>query len=292
MTRRFVRPARPRAGLEVGARDRALLRSVARFRYMTADHLRILTAPSVARRVFQRRLRLLYEHGLVERDRLPPSTDDHRRGTPLYSLGDAGELVVGDTGEALPHRPSGPLPSTIHHSLIAADFLVAVHEAVRRAAGQLQATLHPEAELWTRLARFRLRSQRRRPAIVPDGAVTLTEPGKVTPSTYALEVVRADIRGGSRTFIAKLERYGELVRARFFREAFGFERLRAVVVATPTSTRARNLRELAAKAKITIPVVCVAYGQGAHAFTADSVVGPVFTDRDGRPFAMLPPVCS
>lgn len=291
MTRRFVRPSAPRAGLELGRRDESTLDLVARFRFLTADQLRLLVAPAIARRVFQRRLRLLFEHRLLDRHRLAVATNDPRRSMPVYGLGEAGDTLLGDQGGPRPHRPTRPPPSSIHHTLVAADFLVALTEATRGALGGLIAALHPEAELWTALARWRLRSPRRRSAIVPDGAVTLRTDGGGVPSTFALEVVRADIRGGSRTFVAKLERYGELARARFFREAFGWERLRAVVVATPTAVRARHLRELAAKANITIPVVFTTFSRGSRAFTPETVRGPVFTDLRGQPFALLPSLC-
>lgn len=292
MTKRFLRPALPRSGLRVGCRDREILLLVARFRYLTAEHLRTLVAPLLGRRVFQRRLRLLFEHGHLERHRLPPTGEDRPRTTPVYGLGDAGEVALETSGTdlPLPARGRGALPSTIHHSLVAADFLTSV-VAAARPAENLTAGIHPEAELWTRLARWRLASGRRRRAIVPDGAVSLGAPGEGHPRTYAIEVVRATVRGGNRTFIAKLKRYGELVRERFFLDAFSWARLRAVVVLTPSATRARHLRELAANAKITMPLLFSSYSPTGRAFTPTSVIGPRFEDITGAPAALVPAVC-
>lgn len=245
---RFQRPPVPTSNFVLQPRDEAILRLTQELRFVRADHLQPLLFAGRSRRVLQVRLRKLWEHRLLERRYVPFLLGDGmvvnaRARQPIYVLAPRGQDLLaqhsGDKHQRL--KPVGP--GAILHHLIVSDFLVAVRLAARLRDDLLIETASPEWPLWQRLKE---RPQRPRHLVIPDGVLTLRTRGGERHTVY-LEVVRASIRGGNERLLSKLRRYQELNRAGFFADAFGHERLRAVLFVAPTTERADNLRQLAGK---------------------------------------------
>lgn len=246
----------PIARLHLQPRDVELLRTVLAHQAIRSDHLHTLLCPTASLRVVQGRLKLLFAHGLVQRLFLPIVLDGIRPAAvpgrqPIYTLTTRGARLLADLA-ALPSeipprwRAELPSPHALAHHLVVTDFLVALAGACHQRADVEVVNAAHEALLWRQLREYRRRNPRLT-AIVPDGTVTLRAPPQGEPLTFYLEVVRADVRGGNRRLQDKLARYSELLRAGFFRDAYGHGRIRAVLFATTSPTRAENLRRLAAQ---------------------------------------------
>ena len=191
-----------------------------------------------------RRLGLLVSHGLLARHYLPDEESGVvvRSRRPLYALTRAGAAFVADgLWPGVRFVPSAW--AVTRHNLIAVDLLVAVTSAAR-SQGLSVETL-PEPALRSRL-RANGRGGNRFPlGVLPDGAFTLSGPG-FGRSAFCVEVVRAGAKGGNKTLADKMARYVALNRAGFFREVYGLERLRAVLIVTTSPDRAKRLASLAA----------------------------------------------
>lgn len=236
-------PPHPRPGLVLQPRDRVVLTEVARFRVLTSEHLSHLVFPGLSTRFVNRRLALLTAHGLLARHYLPDVAGGSvvRARRPVYSLTQLGAaLVAPGLWPAVRFVPSAW--AVIRHNLIATDCLVAAIAAGR--ASGVAVTLVPEPALRACLRSARTGGNRFPTAVLPDGALTVALPGEA-PSAFCLEVVRADIKGGNRTFLTKMARYVALNRAGFFKTVFGLDRLRAVLIVTTGAERARSLTRLA-----------------------------------------------
>lgn len=251
---RYIRPVAPSAGLCLQARDLDILRSVYQHRFVRSDHLHRLLFAGVSLRALQVRLRKLWEHHYLDRYFQPFVLGEGHRPPPcatqpIYALGRRGaEEVAEQLGVAMDEIPHGfrhdglGLPA-LHHHLVVTDFLVAVAVAARDrpdiALHEIKSgfALARTASLWKR------RTQAPHQYVIPDGAVTLSVGGQ--SRTYYLEVVRAGVSGGNKCLIEKLRRYVSLNRLGFFKQAFGHERLRAVVFATTSEERSDRLRAVA-----------------------------------------------
>lgn len=251
---RYVRPRRLER-LVLQHRDLEILRATRHHGALTSDHVRILLFPKVNPRTVRARLRLLWSHKLLDRRFLPFTLDGLRRPggiatTPIYTPTAKGERTLrhrASTPEpgTAPHGGQGRrLPSlqTLEHDLVVTDLLVALQAACRDDPGIKLIETIREPELRRRIRV--LPPNFREDAIVPDGAFTLRYPDD-TELTFFIEVVRAPVRGGNRTLVAKLERYAELQREQFFARAFSTNRLRAILILTTTSVRAGRLGDLA-----------------------------------------------
>ncbi len=241
---RFVRPPQPRTNLLLQGRDRELLRLLHRYRYLRAEHVRELLLPGRARRVVQARLRKLWEHRFIDRYFLRYVLDGETKpppdaGVPIYGVGELGQDLLRRDYDLHADR-SKPSPNRIAHDLVVSDCLVALSAACRRELKIQLVTVEPEAMLWRHLA---ARGITPREAIIPDGAWTIRyADGRLL--TFHLEVVRADLKGGNQRLVERMEEYATLNHQDFFRDAYGHERLRAVIFATTAQTRADNLRAL------------------------------------------------
>lgn len=253
---RYLRPATPRP-MHLEPRDREILRAVHRHRYLTSDHVQALVFPGVSRRRAQARLRLLFEHRYLDRFYLPLVLADvgvssRRPSRPLYCLARRGaEVVAADQRLPLgdiPHTPRQNAAgyATLVHHLIATDFLVAVEAAVRRGGEVELVAVRRESELRRDIAAWQRAHGSLGRFVVSDGALTLRYPATGAEWSFHLEVVRANVPGGNKTLLAKLAKYAELNRERFFERVFGQGIVRAVLVATTSPERAEGLRARAA----------------------------------------------
>lgn len=239
-------------GLVLQLRDRALVAAVARYRFLKSTHLHLLIAPSVSLRIVQERLRKLTIHGYLKRFYLPVVLDGQHapptnRGQPVYAITTRGARLVNDSASEnlspclATERPS---PMTLLHHLVATDCLVSLAVACREVDDVRFVKGEHDGILYSKLRAFR-HKQRIQNAVIPDGTFTLHYPTPNETLTFYLEVVRADVKGGNRTLLAKMRRYVELHRQNFFRDAYGHPRLRAVLFATTSRARAENLRHMA-----------------------------------------------
>ena len=233
MTSRLVRPRNPRP-IALTQRDRAVVEDVAHFGVVTAAHIRALHFAGIGLRAVQSRLRRLFEHRFLDRLFFPRvfAADGPREAmTPVYCLGRRGAALVGD--DAIRAHVDA---AALQHDLVGVDLLV----ALRLAHGRTAVT-EPEHVLWRRVAVARTAEPTLPRVVVPDAAFTIPE------GSFAVEVVRASVRGGNRSVVEKLARYASLHHTGVLARVFKWQRLRAVLVLTPTPARASQLRALAAR---------------------------------------------
>ncbi len=238
----------PSIGLILQPRDHDLLAALATHRFLRSDHVHALLFAESSWRVTQRRLRLLWQHKLVDRLFVPAVLDGRHQPLipprqPVYTLSSKGATLVAERTGSTHDGDRTPQPfslQTLEHQLVVSEFMVALVVAGRRRS-DLRLEVSHEWALWHALS---AKTRKREGVIVPDGAFTLSLPdGKSV--TFCLEIVRAGTKGGNRRFAAKLAHYAELNRAGFFRDTYGFERVRAVLVLTTSSARAQSLRSAA-----------------------------------------------
>ncbi|MFA5061654.1 MAG: replication-relaxation family protein [Patescibacteria group bacterium] len=295
---RFIRPDQA-TGLVLQPRDRAILVSVFKHRFMCSDHLHQVLCPNVCLRVLQVRLRKLWEHQMLDRHFIPFVLDGvhkppKRASQPIYSLAPAGAAALDEESrkeseQLAKLRPAGSAPALLEHNLVATDFLVSVQAACRGRADVQVECIEAETSLWRKVWNWRQRTGRDTGFIIPDAAVVLRLPATGERLAFYLEVIRSDIKGGNRRLLVKLKRYTELLRQGFFRQAFGHERVRAVLVATSTETRAQNLNALAQELAHGRRLFWFgAYehkdsdGRGATNFTAGTTLSPMWRTIEGE----------
>jgi hypothetical protein len=229
-----------------------MLAALARFRLLTSAHLHELCCPSRTLRVAQGRLRLLWEHGLVDRVELPLQVGEQvqERTGPVYSLSARGAAALVDRGHDLAPSTEWGFPrhgfggAALHHHLVVSDVLVALDVAIRDHDDVTLAETCPEKTFRSKVEALRSRRVLPKPYVIPDGGFTLRPIGGRT-RTFYVEIVRADVRGGTRTLREKLERYVELNRSGALRTLYGHERVRAVLFLTTSPARAERVRALA-----------------------------------------------
>ncbi len=293
---RYVRPKRPSRGVVLQERDLAVLEAVRRYRALRAEHLAALVGP-VGRRVLQARLRLLWEHRLLERRYLPATwggvSPPVASLSPLYLSTPRGARRLSEA-RGSPHREERlepPSVFTLAHDLAATDFLVALEAAAR--ATDVSVRAEPEHSLRRRLAETAARPGDGKNFIVPDGAAAIS-PGSSEPATIHLEIVRAGTRSGNASLVRKLLRYGELLRDGFFLRAYGHARIRAVLIATTSERRAETFRELA-QAQLPRSAQWLFWfgafhdlGASRATFRPETVLAALWKRTDGRDAALGP----
>jgi hypothetical protein len=248
---RHRRPSNPRPAV-VQQRDYRVLAAIGRHRLLTGEHVQQLCFSGRSRRAAQRRLRVLWEHGHVDRLQLPLIGGVGIRLTPpLYSLTKRGAGLIPCDIDVVP--ASRHAFATVLHDLVATDVLVA---AECFTTDSLSVTTQNDTPLRQALTRAQTNRTWRGSGIVPDGAISLlhrqnSRPTTMFPrgnnsaSTYYVEVVRAGVRGGNATFANKLAKYVRLHRAGYFKTVFGHEHVRAILILTTSNVRADHLLALA-----------------------------------------------
>ena len=246
---RYVRPPTlPNFVLQ--RRDVQTLQALHRHRFLHSDHIHQLLFDGCRMEVAQRRLRKLWCHKYVERYYRPLILDGRkqppRSAQPIYALGERGAELVAETLDidieqvttGFPQSESG-VPTMTHH-LVVSDFFVALTVALADQQRTELVGIEHEHRLWPKVTPF----AQGREFVVPDAAFTLCF-GDAEPLTFYVEVVRAGIRAGNKSLKKKMDTYVRLNRKRFFRDVYGHDRLRAVIFATTTDSRADRYRGLA-----------------------------------------------
>ena len=244
------------SGIRLQPRDIDLIRLVFSHHFARSDHLLALRSPSISRRVLQARLQKLYRHGYLHRRYIPIVLDGlHAPAThsrqPIYAATPRGLALLSEESPTrfatvLPVRSERPSAHHLTHHLVVTDCLVALAVQSSRIPEVELLSGEPERFLWPKLRAYR-RTHPMEQAIVPDGVFTLRYRATNETATFYLEVVRADVRGGTASLGEKLRRYVELNRQGFFRAVYGHEHLRAVLFATTSLARSKNLARLARK---------------------------------------------
>ena len=205
--KRFHRSEAPRP-MQLTARDLALLAQVARHRFLSSAHLSALDGGSPQNVL--RSLRLLFDHGYLDRPEGYATVLDRRPRPFVYGLGtrgaralrEHGHLVNDGTDWTEKNKRAGAV--YIEHTLEIADFMTSLEVAVqaRHGIGLLrERELIAAAPEETRRSRVPLRwaiarMERGRPvvsAVVPDGLFGLTYPDG-TAAYFLLEIDRGTIR--------------------------------------------------------------------------------------------------
>lgn len=248
MASRLSRTPVGRERLVITSRDLDILRATDQHRYVRTEHLKQLLFPTTTDRSAQMRLRKLWHHGYLERVYLASVVNGERRpprgaGVPVFTLAARGRAALHGERSGTESNQETVSPSTIQHELVVTDFMVALQAAIRNRADLWVVETSHAGNLWRKLGGRRL------PTIpggrlVPDGAVTLQRVDR-TRETYYLEVVRAGVRAGNATLWDKLLRYSEANHRGAFRELYGHDRVRAVLIATTSEERTEHLRALA-----------------------------------------------
>ena len=247
---RHHRPSSP-PPLVLQPRDRQLLQSVYRHRYLLAEHVRQLHFPKASLRVAQQRLRRLWEHCYLDRLFLPLSGNGRvTLSPPLYSLAIEGARVVGaDLNIPPAHIPHTPRQNargyaTLLHHLVATDLLVAAECCNTE---NLRVVTMRETAMRQALVAARQSGRWRASAIIPDGALTLFPRGNVGGMTFYVEVVRASVKCGNALMAKKFCDYANLHHRGYFQTVFGHNRVRAILILTTSPKRAEHFRQMAAK---------------------------------------------
>ncbi len=250
---KYHRPLHPSSGLVLQPRDRAVLRALYEHRFMRSEHLHLLLFAGVSPQALRRRLRLLWEHELVDRFFVPFLLDGMHEppahaGAPIYALAPRGLSTLLDE-EGTPQNaqlevPRDTLATTLAHDLVATDLFVALAVACRGREDVELVAIEHEGRLRRRFSRAGECRQVAR-GIVPDGAFTLSYPQRNEQLTFYVEVVRAGVRGGNERLRDKLERYTQLHHDGWFTTTYGHDRVRAVLFLTTSVSRTEHFRTLA-----------------------------------------------
>lgn len=283
-------PHHPLIPLALTTRDYHIIGTVQRYRVLTTEHLRRLVFTGSGERVTQARLRRLAEHRFLDRRFFVAVRTGRaclrRLRMPVYVLGPRGRAALGDTRRTGKHAPEATNPEHLQHDLVAVDFLVGLDTALRDRTDLCLAATQTENALRKR-AGERVRGERL--GLVPDAAAVLRYDGRL--AAFALEVVRAGVRGGNRSLRRKLERYADAARSGALAQFLGAP-VRAVIVAVPTARRLTELRRaLRPSGLIWLTVYQRAPAAGppdTHFLHGDLLALPM-TDLRGRTYSLADP---
>jgi hypothetical protein len=226
-----------------------------KFGWLTAEQIRRLFFPRAALRRCQRRLRLWYDHGIVNRVRLAVQPT---AGVPpyAYTLTEEGSRLLSfKLGRpVLPYSLSGRRLSSLLHEYLVTEFYVQLTEATR-AAGLTVPMWLPEQDLKVRNRQGKLRAERvaiedpNRPGpepatVLPDAYFELRDrAGHTLPFFYELDLSNHDLaRWRQRAFA--FSNYADPSKGGRFTRRFGHESFRLLIVTTADAQRrrARNIR--------------------------------------------------
>ena len=271
--------------------------NLARFRFLTAEHIHWLFFSGRTLRACQARVKRLLSVGLVEKTLLPLRLTalTQERSGPVYAVSRVGAEIVADDTGALPTHGfpwKGVGPAALLHHLVAVDVMVALTVALQRHPG-IGVEALPELVFRQAIAARSLERSLPRQVLVPDGGVTIAFPSG-QQLTYYLEVVRSDVKGGTGYLIRKLKRYVELHRAGVLKDLFGTERLRAVILLTSSPGRAEFLRQRANELVHGRQLFWFGSyserqdGHTVRTLTPETILAPRFRTLDGEPASFLP----
>lgn len=271
--KRLSRPQNP-PGFRITDRDIAILRAVARFRFLSSDQIVRLVGGSAQALLV--RLKLLFYHAYLDRPKhqhaqLALFFDEGNR--PLvYGLARKGAQLLAELGFVVDAKLDWTTKNAratatfLAHTLETADTMI-YFDLACRSAGTVQIIDHHELVPYlpekTRSLRdpFRCRVEVRTPnqalpvpiAIVPDRLFSIAYPNG-TRNNFALELdrgtmdVRAKRIAGKSSFRRKLIGYFQAWRERRHTESWGFQSFRVLTV---TTSDKRVMNMLASQREVT-----------------------------------------
>ena len=219
--------------IRLTSRDRDLIHTVYRYRVLRREQLERLCFPS--KNAANARLVRLYQHGYLARRRLPL---EYGQGSSqwLYLLGGRGARLIAETEgvplEQLAWRRTQNHVSTLflEHTLMVNDLRICVRLACDRSAHEIEHWL-TEAQLRAQRDHVWIetgRGNRRRVALVPDAYCVLSD--GVRRARFFFEADRATESNGR--WRQKVEAYLRYVRSGQYRQRYGSDCLRVLVVTT------------------------------------------------------------
>jgi hypothetical protein len=252
-TRPCERSAKPKA-MRTTERDIEVLAGIHQFDWLTSEQIRRLFFPRAAARRCRRRLRLWYDHGLVNRVRL---TAQPHEGVPPYAhvlTEDGAMLLSARFGRPVkPYSLSGRRLSTLLHQYLVTEFYVQLTEA-SRAVGLTIPVWRAERALKVVNRQGKLRAERimiedpNRPGpeaatVLPDAYFVLEDrAGHTLPFFYELDLsTHSQSLWRQRAFA--FTTYADPNQGNRFARRFGHTSFKLLVVTTgdPQRRRARNI---------------------------------------------------
>lgn len=236
------------AGLRLEARDEQLLLDLLFHSVMSRSQIQELYFGSVPR--CNARLRQLFDHGLVTRYFLPAAPFGAQA---LYSLGKSAVPLLGNLVEKNPALQlelaelrklyrRGKTPTFIEHTLAVTDLRLAFRAALDGASDLVLERWVPEP-----LCRheYQIRAGGggywRGEVFKPDGFIRLTRPSSGAYYNYFIECDRGHT--SSKQFLGKLLTHQRYLESGLFRETFGCDEFKTLIVTT-TAARVKNLLRL------------------------------------------------
>ena len=270
---RFTRT--PPVGLiDLGFRDRQIIRVIHRHRFLRSSHIVSLIAGS--RQGIVRRLQSLYHHGYVERPRAQLEYY-HKHGSRqiVYGLADKGARLIrrekrlGERYVRWSEKNRNVERMYLKHALLVSDFMVALELACRER--NIRLLTEEDLQVRGKEKPFQWRvnvTPQVRLAITPDRVFALewvAQTGKSERAYFFLEadrgtmpVVRKNLLQTS--FVRKLVAYEATWLQRIHEKRFGFHRFRVLTVTTGAA-RVKSLVEACSQLK---------HGHGQFLFTDTS----------------------
>jgi len=237
-------------------RDRAIVRDVARHRFLRSSHITALIGGS-AQQVL-RRLQLLYHHGYLERPR--EQIDYYHQGGSqriVYGLGRQGTVLMRARTRCYRGNNSPVKRLFLEHTLMVADIMVAFELSCRQNGThrlRYEDDLHSSTDTAPKDGQFKwtVKLDGTEIGIIPDRVFALDPVDANGPQRrihFFLEADRATMPVTRKTydrtsFGRKLAAYEATWAQDIHREQFGISRFRVLTV-TPNSSRTANLAEAA-----------------------------------------------
>jgi hypothetical protein len=253
-TRPCERSATPKA-IRATDRDFRILAGIHQFDWLGGEQIRRLFFPRAADRRCRRRLRLLYDQGLINRIRL---TVQPTPMVPPYAYVltmDGARLLASRLGSPVePYSLSGRQLSSLLHQYLVTEFYVQLTEATR-ATGLTVPMWRREKSLKIVNKHGKLRAERvsiedpNRPGpepatVLPDAYFELRDrAGHTLPFFYELDLSNhSQARWRQRAFA--FAAYGDPAHGNRFARRFGHTSFRLLIVTTadPQRRRAQNIR--------------------------------------------------
>lgn len=244
--------------IDLTHRDEAILRALYKYRFLTTEHLQVLTETD-SKWGMNKRLRLLYDHKYVDRPKAQKAIFSHAMKRPtVHALGNEGARLLSS-------RFGIPMPPTVYwteknrrvrekhieHTLGISDFMVGMEKACREAGNvrvidkeeilaQSPAQTKQTKDPFRWKTTVRHKGQAYDISIVPDyvfGLEYLDKPEDKNKAFFFVEVdratmpvVRRDIMQTS--FLRKMQSYGDTWNRKLAERRFGMHTFRVLTLTT------------------------------------------------------------
>jgi hypothetical protein len=247
------------APFQLTKRDKEIIRSVYRHRFLRSSHIRALMSGSAQQLL--RRLKLLYHHGYLSRPRAQIDYY-HHGGTSemVYCLGRNGASLLktelGDMFRSVPWDEGNNSDRRVFlkHALLVSDIMVSIELACRQ--HRIRFLTEQDLAKSNQPFRWKMNVQGQKSSVAPDRIFALEftgSDGSVQRSYFFLEadrgtmpVIRKTLSQSS--FYRKLLAYEATWRQAIHEKRFGFSRFRVLTI-TNSAVRVKSLADACSKLK-------------------------------------------